>query len=174
MTSVSIPQISRPIAKSLHPGVWGRVRPGLLVRLRASWKAAELGEALAAGADPLASEELLWRAQQLTEPKERMAIAESIARVVAEIDRGGFDVRSGPQIVKRDLIKDNRSLLLVLAERLRDDGPHDLRGLAMAELLVHFGDSPLYRARSPLELRWKLLDILTVLYPGEQAGGQPV
>jgi hypothetical protein len=152
-------------APQLPSGIDRRLRPRLRVRLRASLTAAELDEKLAMGADPLGNDLLLWRAQQLAEPDERAGFAQSIETIVSGIDRGGPHRLAGPQTLCRDLVKDNRSLLLVLAERLRGDGPHGLRGLAMADLLVHYRDSALYRARSPLQLKWKLLEVLAALEP---------
>ena len=156
---------ARPSAAQLPSGIDRRLRPRLRVRLRVSLRAAQLDEQLAMGADPLGNDLLLWRAQQLAEPDERTGFAKSIETILSEVERGGPHRLAGPQTLCRDLAKDNRSLLLVLAERLRGDGPHGLRGLAMADLLVHYRDSPLYRADSPLQLKWKLLDVLAALEP---------
>lgn len=159
------PQRSRSQPPQLPARIGRRLRPRLRVRLRAAVRAVELDQALATGVDPLDSDLLLWRAQQLAEPSKRAGFADSIEKIVQEVDRGAPQMAPGPQIVNRDLIKQNRSLLLVLAERLRSDGPHDLRGLAMADLLVGYGDSQLYRARSPLQLKWALLELLVALDP---------
>jgi hypothetical protein len=137
----------------------------LLVRLRSHLHAPELDHALAAGADPLASEQLLWRAQQLTDPHRRLEYAETIQRIVAEVDHGGPQMLPGPQLVRRDVIKANRALLLVLAERMRAEQPLALCGLAMVELLVGDGDSPLYRGLGGFQLRSSLLEILATLDP---------
>jgi hypothetical protein len=142
-----------------------RARPGWLVRWRTAWKTAELDRALAGGADPLATDTLLWRADQLTEPAQRLGYADVLERLVGEVSGEPPPEQPGPPIIRRDLIKANRSLLLVLAERLRGDDPIGLRGLAMVELLVGYGDSPLYRGPSPLQLKWKLLDVLAALDP---------
>jgi hypothetical protein len=142
-----------------------RTRPRLLVRLRSHLHAPELDQALAAGQDPLSSEQLLWRAQQLTEPHRRLEYAEAIRRIIAEVDQGGPQMLPGPQLVRRDVIAANRALLLVLAERTRAEQPLALRGLAMVELLVGDGRSPLYRGLSPFELRTHLLEILAALDP---------
>ena len=165
---VSVSEVSGSAGTWLPPGLRDRVRPSFRVRCRAFLKTSELHEALAAGADPLASEELLWRAQKLVEPKERVGFADSIERIIEDVGRGGMQMTPGPQIVTRSAIKDNRALLRVLAERLRGDRPQGLRGLAMTDLLVRYGDSQLYRARSPLRLKWKLLEILAALDPAVQ------
>jgi hypothetical protein len=141
------------------------VRPGWLVRFRTAWKTAELDRALAGGADPLASDTLLWRAEQLTEPALRLTYADVLQRLVGDIRVGEPVKVSATPVIRRDLIKANRSLLLVLAERLRSDELIGLRGLAMVELLVGYGDSALYCAPSPLQLKWALLDVLAALDP---------
>jgi hypothetical protein len=45
-------------------------------------------------------------------------------------------------------IKANQKLLLALADRLRDDEPLGMQGLAMTSLLVGDSSSPLYRRRA--------------------------
>jgi hypothetical protein len=165
MSSKTPHDTTPPPLPSLPEGSIWRTRPRLLVRLRSHLHAAELDEALAAGADPLASEQMLWRAQQLTEPHHRLEFAETIQRILAEVARGGPQMLPGPQIIRRDVIKPNRALLMILAERLRGDGPLALCGLAMVELLLRYGDSPLYRGPSPLQLKFNLLEVLAALDP---------
>ena len=143
-----------------------RKRPTLRARLRASWSAAELDEALASGADPLASDELALRASQLVEPARRVKLADSLELVVRVVARGEASPLPGPTILRREPIARNRAALLHLIRRLRSDGLHCLPGLAMADRLVRFGDSPLYMALGPVELRRQIDDILAALEPG--------
>ena len=142
-------------------------RPSLLVRWRSFWRAAELDEALAAGSDPLASETLLWRAEQLIEVEQRVGFAEALEAVVDEAARGGSQMLPGRRPGWREVIRDNRSLLLVLAERLRSDGPQGLRGLAKVDLLVSYGDSVLHHGSSSLQLKVELLEALVALDPND-------
>jgi hypothetical protein len=135
------------------------------VWVRIHLHAPELDRELAAGADPLSSEELLGRARQLTEPHRRLEYTETIRRILEEIKHGPPQMLPGPQLVGRTAIKANRTLLMILAERLRDEGVFALPGLAMVELLVADGDSPLYRGLSPFELRLSLLETLAALDP---------
>jgi hypothetical protein len=135
------------------------------VRLRSHLHAPKLDQALAAGADPLGSEQLLWRAQQLTAPHRRLEYAETIRRILAEVEHGPTQKLPGPRLVGREAVRPNRALLLVLAERLRGDGVFGLRGLALIELLIRYADSPLYRGLGPFKLRLSLLETLAALDP---------
>jgi hypothetical protein len=165
MSSKATHRAAPPAIDALSERSLWRVRPRLRVRLLSHLKAAELDQQLAAGADPLSSEQLLWRAQQLTEPHRRLEYAETIQRILAEVQQGPPQMMPGPQLAGREVIKANRTLLKVLVERLRGDGVFGLRGLAMVELLVRYGDSPLYRGLSPFELRLSLLQALAALDP---------
>jgi hypothetical protein len=142
-----------------------RCQPGVRVRWRARRHAAELDQLLAEGADPLATDELLCRAQLLTEPNCRLGLADTIETVVRLVDHGSPQGIGSPRILRRDTIRRNRRLLLRLAARLRSDGPLDLRGLARAELLVSFGDSVMYQGPGPTTLRVQLVDLLAALDP---------
>lgn len=152
----------------LHGRSVRRRRPSLLVRWRSFWKAAQLDEALAAGSDPLASETLLWRADQLIEVEQRVGFAETLERIVDEAARGGSQMLPEPRPGWREVIRANRSLLLVLAERLRGDGPQGLRGLAKVDLLVSYPGSALYTGSSALQLKVELLEALVALDPNER------
>jgi hypothetical protein len=116
MSSEDLPTVSELSPAPLPPGISRRTRPRLAVRLRTSWKAPELDEALAAGSSPSETEELLWRATQLVEPEQRLGLADSLEEAVRAVD--GNDRKRG-LLDRRNLIRDDRSLLLVLAERLR-------------------------------------------------------
>ena len=140
-------------------------RPTLRARLRAAWSAAELDAALADGADPLASDELALRAAQLVEPATRAKLAQSLELVVVQVAAGGPSPL-GPTILRREPIARNRRALLALARRLQSEGVHCLRGLAMADRLIRYGDSPLYMALGPLQLTHRIEEILAALEPG--------
>ena len=149
-----------------------RRRPTLRARLRTAWSAAELDEALANGADPLASDELTLKAVHLVEPTRRAELARSLELIVGQVVAGGPSPRPGPTILRREPIVRNRRLLLALAQRLRGEGLHCLRGLALADRLVGFGDSPLYMALGPLQLANRVEETLAALEPDWD--GQPV
>jgi hypothetical protein len=152
------------VPRSLGLGL--RKRPTLRARLRARWSAAELDEALTDGADPMASDELALRAAELVKPERRFELAESLERVVEQVAAGGPSPVPGPTILRREPIARNLSGLLALVDRLRAEGLHCLRGLAMADRLIRYGDSPLYMALDPLQLRHRTQEALAALEPG--------
>jgi hypothetical protein len=143
-----------------------RRRPPLRARLRAAWNADQLDEALGDGADPLASDELALTAVRLVEPARRVELAAALERVVEQVASGGPSPLPGPTLLRREPIARNLGGLLCLADSLRTDGLHCLRGLAMADRLVRFGDSPLYIAMGPLQLRHRIQETLAALEPG--------
>jgi hypothetical protein len=105
----------------------------------------EFDAALAGGADPLTSEELTLRARQLAEPQKRERLASSIGDLIEAADRvstARLPVTRAPFPASR--VQANRQSLVRLVERLRGDEPHAVKGLAMANLLVEDGRSPLY------------------------------
>ena len=142
-----------------------RKRPTLRARLRTAWSAAELDDALANGADPLASDVLALRATQLVKPAMRAELARSLELVVEQVARKGPSPRPGPTILRREPIARNRPGLLALARRLRTEGLHCLPGLAMADRLIRYGDSPLYLALDPLQLSRRIEETLAALEP---------
>jgi hypothetical protein len=152
-------------------GLEPRKRPTLRARRRAAWNADKLDEALADGADPLASDELALTAARLVEPGRRVELADSLERLVERVVAGGPSPVPGPTILRREPIARNLGGVLALADRLRAEGLHCLRGLAMADRLVRYGDSPLYLAMGPLQLRHRIHETLAALEPGWD--GQP-
>ena len=142
-----------------------RKRPTLRARLRTAWSAAELDEALANGANPLASDELALRAVQLVKPARRAELARSLELVVEQVAGKGPSPRPGPTILRREPIARNRPGLLALARRLRTEGLQCLPGLAMADRLIGHRDSPLYMALDPLQLSRCIEETLAALEP---------
>jgi hypothetical protein len=154
----------------MKPPLTLRGRPTLRARLRAAWRAPELDEALANGTDPLASDELALRAAHLVKPGTRAKLSRALEQVVKQVATRGPSP-PGPTILRREPIARNRPALLALARRLRSDGLHCLSGLAMADRLIGFGDSPLYMALDPLQLTYRVEEVLAALEPGWD--GQP-
>jgi hypothetical protein len=136
---------------------------GLGIRARTFIKRAELDKALTDGADPRESRELALRAQQLAKPRTRVRFAGAIERTVDHVGSPEPQILLG--VYRRRPVLKNRALLLALADRLRAEAPVRLRGLAMADLLLYCGDSPLYGAESAVELERVLSAVLRALEP---------
>ena len=146
-------------------------RVTLRTKLRVAWHAADLDDALADGADPLESDQLTLQAMKLADPSKREQLALSLELIVNNVSGTGLSSPPGPSILRRKPVAQNRPGLLALAWRLRLEGVHCLRGLAMADRLIRFGDSPLYMAFGPLELRHRIEETLAALEPDWD--GQP-
>lgn len=138
-------------------------RAGLKTRLRAWWKAPELDAALADGMDPTGSDELTARAEQLASPKKRAELATAVERLVAIADRPSERLATAWIFFRRDQVRANRSLLLRLAERLRDPGPHALKGVAMTSVLLGDYRSPLHIKDGPGTLEGAVRSTLSAL-----------
>jgi hypothetical protein len=132
--------------------------PGLWQRLRVWWRTPELDAELAAGLNPEGTRLLSLRAHKLATTKQRARLAQTLEKMVASADAHRVMVAPGfrrlrPSLpVRREQVHSNRTVLLHLAERLREDRPLRVQGLALAERLVTDDNSPLYsdQARLPL------------------------
>jgi hypothetical protein len=139
-------------------------RPGLRLRARVWFKNTELDAALAGGDDPTRTPELKLRAEQLADPKRRERLARAILRVITIADRHKKEVLITPLApFKPSQIDANRSLLLKLAERLRDNGPHALQGVAMTALMLEDGTGPLLFGNRPATLERAVRACLSTL-----------
>ena len=119
-------------------------RPSLVLRARVWFKNVEIDTALAGGDDPTRTPELALRAEQLADPHTRARLATAIERLIAITDRGNRAAIATPLAPFRPWqVNANRSLLLGLADRLRDQGPHALPGVAMTSLMLEDGRRPL-------------------------------
>jgi len=164
--------VASPIGAAETPAQDERMpRTPLRARLRAAWRAADLDDALADGADPLESDELALRAMKLVDPANRAELVRTLELVVNHVSARGLSPLPGPTILRRQPIARNRPELLTLAWRLRTDGVHSLRGLAMADRMIRYVDSPLYMALGPLQLRHRIEETLAALEPDWD--GQP-
>jgi hypothetical protein len=127
-------------------GVWLRF---------ATWRQAhELDEQLARGTDSITSDELSLRAGQLASARSRGRFA-CVLRGAVELADAPFDpFRMGRPVIRRAQVRENRDLLLELANRLRAGGYLRSQGLAITSLLVGDGVSALYSesAQSPLSV----------------------
>jgi hypothetical protein len=137
-------------------------RPTIGLRLRVWRKREVLDAALADGAEPTQSPELTLRAQQLVEPRKRAELATSIHALIDIADRQPNPLQA---TFRPSQVQANRSSLLELAERLRGQGPHALRGLAMTARLIEDGRGPLYPGNGPRRLARAVRDAIWGLDP---------
>jgi hypothetical protein len=111
------------------------------------FKRLDLDSALAEGANPETTEGLALRAQQLRDPKERQRLATAIENLF-RLATMGPGVNATTSLVRapfnRYHVAANRPGLEQLALKLRGDGRHGVRGLAMASILIEDAGSPLY------------------------------
>ena len=110
-----------------------------------TWRQAhDLDEQLARGTDPIVSDELSLRAGQLASARSRGRFA-CVLRGAVELADAPYDpFRMGRPVIRRAQVRENRHLLLELADRLRAGGFLGVQGLAMTSLLVGDGVSPLF------------------------------
>jgi hypothetical protein len=135
-----------------HGAAPGSKRPGLWLRLRTWFKGMDLDAQLAEGVDPTQSPELTLRAQQLASPRMRAELAFRVSRAVELADRGFEPGTITTRIpIRRTRVRACRQWLLQIVQRLRDDRPRAVRGLAMTALLLEDGSGPLYADGPPAE-----------------------
>ena len=128
----------------------GVVLGGVWLRCVTHWRARELDRRLAAGADPLASDELSLRVGQLGSTMTTMRLAAALRDAVEVAN--GHHAPLVPTRLRRGAVRESEELLLALSERVREGGPLGVRGLALVSQLVQRRTSPLYSedVRPPL------------------------
>ena len=131
-----------------HDGERAPARPSLGIRARTALHRFDLDARLAAGADPAESFELAARADHLSSPRRRRAVARGLESVVAAVDRRRPGLSSSAPL-NCDEITAARPLLLNLAARLRADAPAAPCGLARARRLLADPYSPLHVPTEP-------------------------
>jgi len=160
------PRLRLP-SRSLARRTRGPLLGGVWLRVLTRWRAADLDRQLAKGIDPMRSDELSLRVGQLGSAGTRYRLAVAARRAV-ETANG----RHPPLIstrLRRPVIRENEDLLLTLADRLGNDEPLGVEGLAMTARLVNDHSSPMYRAGA--SLRGALSDALTALERGHRTAG---
>jgi len=113
-----------------------------LARLRALVRRRRLDAALARGADPWSTGELVVRAAQLSSPAERRKVA---AGLISLLELAAFRRhRSSRLMVRHELVLEHEEPLRALAERLGQLEPVDVAVVAQLELLLTDPASPVY------------------------------
>jgi hypothetical protein len=129
--------------------------PSRLLRMRVHFRTRALDEQLANGANPLTDARLALRACQLTDPRTRHALADSIERLIVSLgDAGGAAPVAPLSAVDADAARAARADLARLADRLRAHRPVTEMGVAMVNRLLTDGRGALYNERSPLPLSY--------------------
>jgi hypothetical protein len=132
----------------------GPLLGGIWLRCTTRWHARELDRQLAAGVDPMQSDELSLRVGQLGSSRNRRRIACGLRSAVALAERDADPVMVAAPRIQRAAVRANGELLLEIAERLHSCDPVGVRGLAIASQLIEDRRSPLYRddAARPLSV----------------------
>jgi hypothetical protein len=132
-TAASLAGVSR------LPQSWaGRRRAGIRARVRR----AQLDGALAQGADPWSTAELLVRASRLGSLSERRTLAAGLLTLVSLAER---QRSSSPYVgVRHQVVLEQRESLLALAERLGQPAPVDVPVVAQIAQLLSDPSSPVY------------------------------
>jgi hypothetical protein len=122
------------------PQNWaGRRRAGIRARLRRL----QLDDALARGADPWSTAELMVRASRLSSLSERRTLAAGLLELVSIAER---QRRSSPYVsVRHHVVLEQRDSFLALAERLGQPAPVDVAVVAQIALLLSDPSSPVYQ-----------------------------
>jgi len=116
---------------------------GLWLRLSVLVHRARLDRMLAEGGDPAASQELGLRARQITSEPYRRTLADSFDRILAAAEGPRPRLSSAVTPANRE-VRAARAALLALCRALRDPGPVEPAGVALARQLLTDGAGPLY------------------------------
>lgn len=161
MSVADLERISYPPLSLRRGG--GRCRR-IRLALIAGWQAAELDRQLAAGAGPRASALLAVRAQRLTSRRYRARMAAGLARAVRDAEGSGRGFTAAVRPDRREVLA-ARTVLATLDGRLRAVEPVSAQGIALLELLLTDGASPLYRPTGPGALGSRLRAAAAALEP---------
>ena len=156
MPAIVDPYGARPYAAPLDTigdPASGSHATSLRVRVRAALRRTDLIRALAAGADPGASDELALRARQLTSERNRRTLARTLRRTLAEAHRPQM-TRGRAVITDRAAVLDAKDAIAEMIERLDSNRPVRTQGVALLEQILTNADrSPLYNRSEPGSLR---------------------
>jgi hypothetical protein len=132
-----------------------------------------LDRLLAAGADPAWDAELAVRAEQLTAPRRRRALAESFARAVRAAHRPSRWTCAAP--LARAAVRATSPELRALATGLAQEDAPPAQAIALADQLVRDPASPLYAPGDERALSDSVRLVLLVLERSQhvELGGAP-
>jgi hypothetical protein len=133
------------------PDRWELVQSRIQDRLLAHWRALDLDEQLAAGRSPGTDRLRAVRAGMLIAPAQRRRLAASWADL-RTASTGPARRRPVGVPLQRARINAARDDIQRLVDALRAPGPASARGVALANLLLTDGTSPVYQRNSPVDL----------------------
>jgi hypothetical protein len=143
----------------------GLVLGGVWLRLVTWWRSSALDQGLAAGLDPLTSDELSLRAGQLQSVKSSRRLACGLRGAVNLSGRPFDPLALPPPLIRRSEVQANKDLLLELAARVTAT-PVSTEGLARTCVLIADGSSPMYGGSAGPPLRVAALEALVALERG--------
>jgi hypothetical protein len=126
------------------------------VRLRAHLRRGRLNAALAAGADPWGSADLMLRASQLSSLPRRQEVAAALEQLVIFAEHNRAVLPSSQQRlfcpclrIRCGVVLEQRDALLELAARLREPAPLSVAIVATLAWLAKHESSPVYVGGNP-------------------------
>jgi hypothetical protein len=122
------------------------------LRLRVWWHQPALTEALAVDETPDDSAELVAVAHELIGVRARRRVADGLDRVLRDALRPARPLSAAASLNRREVLA-ARDELAALARRLRAQAPVTAHGMALADLLLCDGASPLYNRDAPRSAR---------------------
>jgi hypothetical protein len=137
-------------------------KPGLRDRLQTWIRSSRLDSDLARGVPPESTAALAIHAERLARPATCRQLARSITRIAAEARPESWTNPIVP--LCRDEVRDARSELEALADRLAAEGPVSAKGVAQVRVLLTDGTGPLY-CRSQVHLKARAGQALAALDP---------
>jgi hypothetical protein len=141
-----------------------RLRLALIVR----WQAADLDRDLAAGMSPWRTDELALRARKITRRRSRSRLASGLSRAARAAEGvTGFSAAVRPHPGE---VLEAQTALSAIVQRLRAPEPVAARGVAMVQVLLTDGNSPLYRPAVPGALSSRLRAAGAAMEPTTMVG----
>jgi hypothetical protein len=171
MPAMGDPYRARPFVEpvdSVGVGACDTRRASVPLRVRVAVHRSRLTLALAGGADPSATDELAFRAQQLTSLRNRRALARGLRRTVAEAHRPAMTY-ARVVIINRVAVIEAQDAIERMMRRLASPRPVRAQGMALLEGILSNADrSPLYNSSERGSLR-RVISAATVALDGEVA-----
>jgi hypothetical protein len=139
---------------------------GIWLRCTTRCRARQLDRQLAAGVDPMQSDDLSLRVGQLGSPRSRRRIACALRGAVALAEQDAYPAMVVAPPIRRAAVRASGGLLLEIAERLVSCQSVGVRGVAIASQLLEDRRGPLYRDDAARPLTVTAFEALVALDSG--------